>query len=216
MSHLYYSSEELLPLKKEVTHEEEIVLLKSQVASLLSSFQSVTQQMTEMEGKNEVLTKRVQELEILLISNLQIKRSDILLNNRKNLEPTNLGSTEKTPVGNITPSVEPERIRSFHRTWETKNTHNVPTPSLFHTPTLVSDMLAIFLGEDKGCMLTPSDVTTRICNYAQEYNLMKDMVTINADAPLRELLGLKESDQIRILNLQRYLTPHYKKPSVTK
>jgi hypothetical protein len=77
-------------------------------------------------------------------------------------------------------------------------------------------MLAIFLGEDKGCMLTPSDVTTRICNYAQEYNLMKDMVTINADAPLRELLGLKESDQIRILNLQRYLTPHYKKPSVTK
>ena len=37
-----------------------------------------------------------------------------------------------------------------------------------------------------------------------------------AAAPLRKLLGLKESDQLKILNLQRYLAPHYPEAKAKK
>jgi hypothetical protein len=43
-----------------------------------------------------------------------------------------------------------------------------------------------------------------------------DKQFINADAPLRKLLGLKESDQLKILNLQRYLAPHYPEAKAKK
>ena len=36
---------------------------------------------------------------------------------------------------------------------------------------------------------------------------------IKADAALRKLLNLTEKDELKILNLQRYLKPHYIKPT---
>ena len=88
-------------------------------------------------------------------------------------------------------------------------------PTVFTTPTLISDALATFLGEAKGSKLKRSEVTTRVCKYARDHNLM-DKQFINADAPLRKLLGLKESDQLKILNLQRYLAPHYPEAKAKK
>jgi len=88
-------------------------------------------------------------------------------------------------------------------------------PSVFTIPTQISDALATFLGEAKGSKPKRSEVTTRVCKYARDHNLM-DKQFINADAPLRKLLGLKESDQLKILNLQRYLAPHYPEAKAKK
>jgi len=84
----------------------------------------------------------------------------------------------------------------------------VKKPSVFTIPTQISDALATFLGLAKGTQISRSEVTTRVCKYAKEHNLM-DKQNIKPDAALRKLLGVKESDQLRILNLQKYLSDHY-------
>jgi chromatin remodeling complex protein RSC6 len=85
--------------------------------------------------------------------------------------------------------------------------------TVFTRPVPISDALCTFLGVSKGTQLSRSEVTTRVCAYAKNNKLM-DKQVIKADAALRKLLALKESDELKILNLQRYLKPHYTKPAV--
>ncbi len=80
--------------------------------------------------------------------------------------------------------------------------------TVFTKPTQISDALCTFLGVAKGTQLSRSEVTTRVCKYAKDHSLMVKQV-IKADAPLRKLLALTEADELKILNLQRYLKPHY-------
>ena len=84
----------------------------------------------------------------------------------------------------------------------------VKKPTVFTIPTQISDALCTFLGEAKGTLVSRADVTTRVCKYARDHKLMEKQI-IKADAPLRKLLGLKETDELKILNLQKYLAPHY-------
>lgn len=86
--------------------------------------------------------------------------------------------------------------------------------SVFTKPTPISDALCTFLGVAKGSSLSRSEVTTRVCAYAKSHSLMEKQI-IKADASLRRLLSLTEKDELKILNLQRYLKPHYIKPAVT-
>jgi len=89
----------------------------------------------------------------------------------------------------------------------------VKKESVFTKPTPISDALCTFLGVAKGSSLSRSEVTTKVCGYAKSHLLM-DKQVIKADAPLRKLLALTEKDELKILNLQRYLKPHYLKPTV--
>jgi chromatin remodeling complex protein RSC6 len=84
--------------------------------------------------------------------------------------------------------------------------------SVFTKPTQISDALCTFLGVAKGTQVSRSEVTARVCAYAKEKGLM-DKQNIKADASLRKLLALTEKDELKILNLQRYLKPHYIKPA---
>lgn len=86
--------------------------------------------------------------------------------------------------------------------------------TVFTKPTQISDALCKFLGVAKGTQLSRSEVTTKVCAYAKGKGLM-DKQVIKADAPLRSLLSLTEKDELKILNLQRYLKPHYIKPAAT-
>jgi hypothetical protein len=85
--------------------------------------------------------------------------------------------------------------------------------TVFTKPTAISDALCTFLGVPKGTLLSRSEVTTRVCKYAKDHSLMVKQV-IKADAPMRKLLALTEADELKILNLQRYLKPHYLKAAV--
>jgi chromatin remodeling complex protein RSC6 len=84
--------------------------------------------------------------------------------------------------------------------------------TVFTKPTPISDALCTFLGVGKGTLISRSEVTTRVCRYAREKGLM-DKQSIKADATLRKLLALKDGDDLKILNLQRFLKPHYIKPA---
>jgi chromatin remodeling complex protein RSC6 len=80
--------------------------------------------------------------------------------------------------------------------------------TIFTKPTPISDALCSFLGVAKGSSVSRSEVTSRVCRYAKEKGLMEKQ-NINADAAMRKLLALKEGDDLKILNLQRFLKPHY-------
>jgi len=83
-------------------------------------------------------------------------------------------------------------------------------PCVFTEPTTVSAELGAFLGLAKGALISRSNVTSGIVNYAKSHNLMNKQA-INTDAPLRKLLGVTETDVLTILNLQKYLSKHYVK-----
>lgn len=87
-----------------------------------------------------------------------------------------------------------------------------PKPCIFTTPVNVSDELLAFLGKPKNTQLSRSNVTKAISTYCRDNKLMNKQA-INADAPLRKLLTLKEDDKLTILNLQKYLGRHYIKPA---
>jgi len=84
----------------------------------------------------------------------------------------------------------------------------VPKPCIFTTPVTVSDELLAFLGKPKNTELSRSNVTKAISAYCRDNKLMNKQA-INADAPLRKLLTLKEDDKLTILNLQKFLGRHY-------
>jgi hypothetical protein len=91
------------------------------------------------------------------------------------------------------------------------NADGTPAPVrevVFKKPVVVTDDLCSFLGKPKGTLISRSEVTKGVIGYAKTNNLMNKQA-INADAPLRKLLAIKETDSLTILNLQKYLNHHY-------
>jgi chromatin remodeling complex protein RSC6 len=108
---------------------------------------------------------------------------------------------------------ELKRAQKGRRARRTEGVEGAPKKeTIFKKPVPISDSLCSFLGVAKGTQLSRADVTSRVCKYAKDKGLM-DKQQIKADAALRKLLALKESDELKILNLQRYLKPHYIKPA---
>lgn len=77
----------------------------------------------------------------------------------------------------------------------------------------VTDELASFLGKPKGTLFARSAVTKAVIDYAKSHNLMVSQ-QIKPDAALRKLLKVTEADNLSILNLQKYLAPHFVKAPV--
>lgn len=92
----------------------------------------------------------------------------------------------------------------------TKTEGGEPKPCIFTKPVKVTDELCAFLGKPKGTEISRSAVTKGVMAYAKAHSLM-DKQTIKADAALRKLLTLSETDSLSILNLQKYLGRHFVK-----
>lgn len=92
----------------------------------------------------------------------------------------------------------------------TKTEGGEAKPCIFTKPVKVTDELCAFLGKPKGTEISRSAVTKGVMAYAKAHNLM-DKQTIKADAALRKLLTLSETDSLSILNLQKYLGRHFVK-----
>jgi chromatin remodeling complex protein RSC6 len=89
-------------------------------------------------------------------------------------------------------------------------------PSGFVKPALISDELALFLGQDKGTELARTVVSKEINAYIREHSL-QDKANgrkINADAKLSKLLKLGKEDELTYFNLQKYMKNHFIKAEV--
>jgi len=92
------------------------------------------------------------------------------------------------------------------------NSTTMTPDSPFKAHVLLSDKLCGFLCVAKGTVLSRTEVTHRICQYAKENGLMEeDGQFIQTDPALRELLDYKKDSDLSLLRLQVYLKPHYTK-----
>ena len=84
-------------------------------------------------------------------------------------------------------------------------------PSGFVKPTLISDELAMFLGKPVGTEMARTEVSRAINRYIKENGLQdpENDRKINPDEKLRNLLSLKEEDELTYFNLQKYMKPHF-------
>jgi len=90
-------------------------------------------------------------------------------------------------------------------------------PSGFVKPTLISKDLAKFLGKEDGVEMARTEVSKEINQYIRANSLQdKDNGRIIlADAKLKKLLNLNDSDELTYFNLQRYMKHHFIKTDVT-
>ncbi len=89
-------------------------------------------------------------------------------------------------------------------------------PSVFTTPTGLSDGLATFLGKAKGSLMIPADVTRAIKTFVDEHKLKGDKHNINHDAKLWSALGMKTGEELSYKTLQKRLYSQYiKVPKTT-
>ena len=93
-------------------------------------------------------------------------------------------------------------------------------PTIFTTPVTLKDDLCTFLGKSKGSQMTPADVTRAFSAYVDSHKL-KDVEkghTIHPDVAMRNVLGVKDGDNLTYRNIQSYLyklyiLPEKKKPT---
>ena len=86
-------------------------------------------------------------------------------------------------------------------------------PTGFVKPSLISDELAMFLGEPLGTEMARYEVSKKMNTYIND-NGLKDSENgrkINPDEKLRNLLRLKEEDELTYFNLQKYMRHHFMK-----
>ena len=84
-----------------------------------------------------------------------------------------------------------------------------PRPSVFTKPTAISNELCEFLNIPPYSCVSRSNVTKYICNYARDNGLL-DKQKICGDERLFKLFPtLRDNNDLKILNLQKYLKPHY-------
>lgn len=87
-------------------------------------------------------------------------------------------------------------------------------PTIFTTPVTLRDPLCKFLGLSNGSQMTPADVTRAFSAYVEK-NKLKDVEkghTIHPDAAMRQVLGVKEGDQVTYRNIQSFLYKLYVLP----
>jgi len=90
-------------------------------------------------------------------------------------------------------------------------------PSGFVKPTLISKDLASFLGKENGVEMARTEVSKEINQYIRA-NLLQDKDNgriIIADAKLKKLLNLNDTDELTYFNLQRYMKHHFIKADAT-
>ena len=86
-----------------------------------------------------------------------------------------------------------------------------PAPTGFTKPMLISDELAMFLGEPAGTEMARYEVSKEINKYIQ-INGLQDMYNgrkINPDENLRNLLNIGMEVELTYFNLQKYMKHHF-------
>ena len=87
------------------------------------------------------------------------------------------------------------------------------TPSGFVKPTAITDELATFLNKPSGTEMARTEVTREINQYIRANNL-QDATNgrkILFDDKLGKLLKLDKGQELTYFNLQKYMSPHFKK-----
>lgn len=89
-------------------------------------------------------------------------------------------------------------------------------PSGFAKPAKVSDELCSFMGKDSGTEIARTEVTQYLIQYIKDNSLQfqDNKKIIIPDDTLKNLLGVKEDEEVTYFNLQRLMNKHFIKKGV--
>jgi chromatin remodeling complex protein RSC6 len=91
---------------------------------------------------------------------------------------------------------------------QVKQFKHVDRMSRYVNPTRISDKLATFLRKEFGTEMARVNATLEINKYIKD-NGLQDGRKINPDNKLKILFNLQVTDELTVLNLQKYISPHF-------
>ena len=90
-------------------------------------------------------------------------------------------------------------------------------PSGFAKPSPISNELSSFLGKSSGIEMARTEVTKYITQYIKDHGLQNpdNKRHILPDSKLKNLLNVKDNDEVTYFNLQKYMKHHFPKTTTT-
>ena len=84
-------------------------------------------------------------------------------------------------------------------------------PSGFAKPSPITNDLCVFMKLPENTQVARTEVTQYIIKYIREHNLQHsdNHKIIIPDEPLKQLLGIKDGDEVTYFNLQKYMNKHF-------
>ncbi len=168
--------------------------------------------------KNEVVTEKVVEqpaAETEVVADAPSLMDDYaaLLNDLTSLRSTVSSLTNQLRA--LKTRTERE-LRQAHKDGKRRKNVN-RKPSGFVKPTPISSELAKFLNKPKDTQMARTEVTREINQYILTNNLQdpQNRRRIVPNSELRKLLKIAKGEELTYFNLQRYMSPHFKKATAS-
>ena len=116
----------------------------------------------------------------------------------------------KTQIRGLERTVKKEMKSLQKEASKNKNKGN-RKPSGFAKPAKVSDELCSFMGKDSGTEIARTEVTQYLIQYIKTNSLQfeENKKIIIPDAILKNLLGVKDEEEVTYFNLQRLMNKHF-------
>lgn len=104
-----------------------------------------------------------------------------------------------------------KQIKAFHKEAKKNKNKGNRKPSGFAVPTKISDELCEFMERPKGSTIARTEVTQYIIQYIKDNNLQwnENRKIIKPNMALKNLLNVKNNDQVTYFNIQRNMNRHF-------
>ena len=111
-----------------------------------------------------------------------------------------------------------KEMKTLHKEAAKNRNKGNRKPSGFAKPAKVSDELCTFMGKDSGTEIARTEVTQYLIQYIKTNSLQfeDNKKIIIPDAILKNLLGVKDEEEVTYFNLQRLMNKHFIKKGVVQ
>jgi chromatin remodeling complex protein RSC6 len=104
-----------------------------------------------------------------------------------------------------------KQMRTYAREAKKNKNKGNRKPSGFAVPTKISDELCVFMQKPKGSSAARTEVTQYIIKYIKDNDLQwnENRKIIKPNAPLKNLLNVKQNEEVTYFNIQRFMNKHF-------
>ncbi len=104
-----------------------------------------------------------------------------------------------------------KQMRTYAREAKKNKNKGNRKPSGFAVPTKISDELCEFMNKPKGSTAARTEVTQYIIKYIKDNKLQwnENRKVIKPNTPLKNLLAVKQNEEVTYFNIQRFMNKHF-------
>ena len=104
-----------------------------------------------------------------------------------------------------------KQMRTYAREAKKNKNKGNRKPCGFAVPTKISDELCEFMNKPKGSTAARTEVTQYIIKYIKDNKLQwnENRKVIKPNTPLKNLLAVKQNEEVTYFNIQRFMNKHF-------